>query len=596
VVARLAPGATRATARAELDVLGRGFKSFSGNNASGILVHGTEFLAQPGRGDSTQALASAALLSTALLLVWLIACANVGNLLLSRAASRVGEIGTRLALGASRPRLVRQLLIEGLLLALIASAGGLMLAYQLPFVLFRIVAESGTTGYFPFSVTPDARVLAFAVLLAGLSAIAFGLAPALYATRTDVVAWLKCRDAAPTSRFPLRSALLAVQTSVSVILLVSAGLLIRGVQHQAGAFDPGFTVADVDAVDFELPEGVYDRERTIAFFDGIAQGVDALPVQAAAFASHEPFSRYRNGTMFHLPGESRQQGKQILYLNVSANYLTLLNVPLRAGRYFDDGDLARGSVIINESMARRYWGSVNPVGQTFLMRPRGPTDMMVAREIVGVVQNVRTSTSSEVAPMFYQLFRPGSDVFGFVSRDPRASQAPVLLVKSGTNVSQEIARLAARLDSRVRVSGVALSDSLRTMLEAARWGPILAATLGVFALALTTVGVSGVFAYGVRQRRREIGIRMALGAAPSSVVRLVVTRHARALAVGLVLGLAGSVVASIVLRSRLHGLSPFDPIAYLSVGALIGCCALLAGYWPARRATHINPMETLRQL
>ena len=596
VIGRLAPGVTPARAQAELDVLSRGVASFSGNPATGIIVTGTSFASQPGRVDSAQAWATAALLIVALLLVWLIACANVGNLLLSRAAGRVGEIGTRLALGGSRGRIVRQLLIEGFILALVSAAIGVAVAFQLPFVVFRIVADPGTTGFFPFSVVPDAAVTTYAVLLAAASAISFGLAPALLVTRADIVEWLKGRDAMPTRTFHLRGALLAVQTSVSIVLLVSASLLIRGVQRQAGEFDPGFRVDDVTSVRFELPEGVYDRARAVDFFDQVAQGVSALPLQAAAFASYDPFSRFRNGTAFHLPGQDLRQAQMVFFTNVSADYLRALDVPLRSGRYFNTGDIERESVIVNEAMARQYWPNENPVGKTFLMRPRGPVNEMVTREIVGVVGDVRVTPSTTVRPMFYQATRPGSDVYGFISRDPRASQAPVLVIRGTADLVQTIGRIAARVDPRVRVQATPLSDSRDAMLQTARWGPILAATLGLFALALTTVGVSGVFAYAVRQRRREIGVRMALGAPPSAVVHLILSRHARALGVGLALGLAGSVAASMILRYRLHGVSPFDPATYLSVATLLVVCGMAAGFVPARRATRINPLETLRDL
>jgi putative ABC transport system permease protein len=595
VVARLAPGATRERAQAELDVLSRGVASFSGNPATGAIVTGTSFASQPGRMDSAQAWATAALLIVALLLVWLIACANVGNLLLSRAAGRVGEIGTRLALGASRGRIVRQLLIEGFILALASAAIGVAVAFQLPLVVFRIVADPGTTGYFPFSVIPDIAVMTYAVLLAAASAITFGLAPALYVTRADVVEWLKCRDAIPTRRFPLRGALLAVQTSVSIVLLVSATLLIRGVQRQAGEFDPGFRVDDMMSVRFELPEGIYNRARATEFFDQVAQGVSALPLQAA-FASHDPFSRFSRGTAFRLPGQDQRQAQMVFFTSVSAEYLRALDIPLRSGRYFNAADVERQSVIVNEAMARQYWPNENPVGKTFLMRPHGPVNEMVTREIVGVVGDVRVTPSTTVRPMFYQATRPGSDVFGFISRDPRASQAPVLVIKGTPDVVQAIGRVAAQLDPRVRVQATPLSETRDAMLQTARWGPILAATLGLFALALTTVGVSGVFAYAVRQRRREIGVRMALGAPPSAVVHLILSRHARALGVGLALGLAGSVAASMILRYRLHGVSPFDPATYLSVAALLAMCGMAAGFVPARRATRINPLETLRDL
>jgi predicted permease len=596
VVARVRSGVSVTAARAELNVLARNFTTISGGAPSSIVVAGTEFLSQPGRGDSSGPLAVAALLVTALLLIWLIACANVGNLLLSRAAARVGEIGTRLAIGASRGRIVRQLLVEGFVLALAASAVGIAIAAQLPFVLFQIVAATGTVGYFPFSVTPDATVLAYAVILAALSSMAFGLAPALFVTRADVVAWLNCQDAFPAMKFPLRSVLLAVQTALSIILLVSAGLLIRGVQRQAGTFDPGFTVEGVTAVSFTLPEGVYDRGRATALFDQIGQEVLALPIDAAAFAGYDPFSRFRGGTMFHLPGESPQQSRPIFYVNVSTQYFQLLGLPLRAGRYFDEADLAGGAVIINESMARRVWPGEDPIGRSLFMRMRGPSGTMAAREIVGVVADVRTTTSDGTRPILYQPYRPGADVFGFISGDPRASQAPVLLIKAGSDVTEAVTRMVRRIDPRILVQGAPLSDSVEAVLRESRWGPILASALGMFALVLTTVGVAGVFGYAVRQRRREIGIRMALGAPAAAVIRSVLTRHARALAAGSIAGLAGAVLSSMLLRNRLHGLSPLDPVAYLAVAGLLVVCAIAAGYWPARRIVRINPLEALRQL
>ena len=286
----------------------------------------------------------------------------------------------------------------------------------------------------------------------------------------------------------------------------------------------------------------------------------------------------------------------VFFTNVSADYLRALDIPLRSGRYFNAADVERESVIVNEAMARQYWPNENPVGKTFLMRPHGPVNEMVTREIVGVVGDVRVTPSTTVRPMFYQATRPGSDVYGFISRDPRASQAPVLVIRGTADLVQAIGRIAARLDPRVRVQATPLSEARDTMLQTARWGPILAATLGLFALALTTVGVSGVFAYAVRQRRREIGVRMALGAPPSAVVHLILSRHARALGVGLALGLAGSLAASMILSNRLHGVSPFDPATYLSVATLLAMCGMAAGFVPARRATRINPLETLRDL
>jgi putative ABC transport system permease protein len=596
VAVRLAPHATPTTADAELRVLASRFHSFSGSEASGIVLTSTEFLRQPGRADKTQALATAALLSVALLLVWLIACANVGNLLLSRAAARSGEIATRLALGASRARVVRQLVTEGLVLALLAAALGVVVAQYLPFIVFRIVAERGTVGFFPFNVAADALVFLYATALAAASCVVFALVPALQVTRADLIGSLKRRESLSPGGVRLRNLLLTLQVAVSIVLLVSAGLLIRGVQRQAGVFNPGFTVDGVTMAQFELPEGAYDRARATAFFEEVARAIRQLPVESTAFASHEPFSRYRHGTLFHLPGESRQQARQLLFLNVSAEYFPLLGIPLRNGRYFDPNDVGRPVVVINETMARRIWPGENPVGKTFFIRPPGPVDSMASREIVGVVADVRTSTATTILPMFYQPVRAGDDVFGHISRDPRASQAPTLLLKTTADVATEIQQIVTRLDSRARVLTSSLSASVENMMMTARVGPILAAILGIFALALTTVGAFGVFAYAVRQQRREIGIRMALGAAPAAVVRLVLTSHMRALAVGAGIGILGSMAASTVLQNRLHGLSPFDPLAYGAAAVLLVCCGLAATFVPMKRATNTNPVETLRDV
>jgi len=595
VVARLTPGVAGDQVRAELDIISRDLLAFSGVTPRGVVATGTEFLAQPGRGDSTQALVSATLLSVAMLLVWLIACANVGNLLLARAAGRVREIGIRLALGAGRGRVVRQLLTEGMVLSLAAGAAGIWIAYELPFVIFRIVSASAPTAYFPFSVTPDALVLGFALLLSAMSSVAFGLAPALFATRSDVAGVLHQRDSLLPGRFPLRGVLLAVQVTVSVILLVSAGLLIRGVQRQSGAFDPGFSVDRVTVVTFEVPERVYDRARATAFFSELADGLRELPIDASAVASVEPLSRFRSGTDFYLPGERPEQARTIFFQDVSPGYLEVLGIPLAAGRAFEPADADRPVVIINEAMARRYWPGENPLGKSLVLPSRRRGVETMTREIVGVAKDVRMGMGDTVSPMFYRPYAPGTDVAQFMTAGGRGSRPPVLLVKSPVELSDEVIRLAARLDPQVRVTTAPLQASVDAMLAEAKWGPIMAASLGTFALALATVGMFGVFAFAVRQRRREIGIRMALGASPSAVIKLVLAGHSRAVAVGLVVGLAGAVAASMILRHRLHGLSPFDPIAYASVGSLLALAAFAASYLPARRAAGVSPLDVLRE-
>lgn len=587
VVGRLAPGVTREQARAELEWLGRTFITLSGAKARGMAVTGTEFASEPGRGNSSSAIAGVTLLFTALVLVWLLACANVGNLLLSRAAARVREIGIRLSLGASRRRLVRQLLTEGFVLALAASALGVGIAYQLPLVIMRIVGGAAATS-FPFPVAPDAVVLVASVLFAAVSALAFALAPALHATRTDVSAVLNQRAGLPASRFPLRGLLLSVQVAVSVILLVSAGLLVRGIQRQGGSFDPGLAVDEVTVVSFDLPASVYDPPRTAVFFSELADAMRTLSSGDFGLASRDPFNNWGNfGTFLHLPGESAEKARLIQFQEVSPGYMGVLQIPILAGRDLQPTDGGRPVVLINEAMARRYWPGENPIGQTFYVRQ--PTGSAVAsREIVGVVRNVRTTISEQSGERGATFYAP------FQGRAGGKVQAPLLLVRTDAVRPDAIAQSIARIDPRVRIRTAPLSASLEAVLDAARWGPMLAGVLGAFALVLATVGMFGVFAYAVRQRTREIGIRMALGAERSAVVRLVLLGHSRAVLIGLGAGLLGALAASQILRSRLHGLSPFDPLAYAGVAVLLACAGLLATYVPTRRATRIDPVVALR--
>ena len=573
VAARLAPGATRAQARAELNLLSGQLESPAETKTLAILVTGTEFASHPGRKPILEL---ASLVFVGLLLVWLIACANIGNLLLARAAARVREIGIRLSLGASRLRIVRQLLTEGFVLAVAASAIGIGLAYELPPLVLRAVANDAS-GTIPFSVRPDGLVLVYALALAGLSSVAFGLAPALHATRTEIARALTERDGAAASRFSLRGWLLAIQVAVSVVLLVSAALLARGVRQMSQSFDPGFSL-NVTIVSFDLPSGTYDEARTQAFFASLTEALRSSAVGAFGFASHEPFALSRSMTGLRLPGEAADQAKPVTFLKVSPAYLDVLHIPLVAGRNFEPADLSRPVVMINEAMARRYWPDQNPIGATLVL------NLVGACEIVGVVRNVHTGMVGDVQPLFYQP-SAGGRTGPFVSK---------LIVRTGAVPSDAIASIVTRIDPRVRVQTTSLASILKSRMDSRRYGPLLAGVLGAFALVLATVGMFGVFAYAVRQRTREIGIRMALGAEPSAVVRLVLAGHSRAVVAGLAVGLLGALAASIVLRSRLHGVSPFDPIAYGTVAVILTIAGLAASYVPARRATRIDPVVALR--
>jgi hypothetical protein len=406
------------------------------------------------------------------------------------------------------------------------------------------------------------------------------------ATARDLDTW--------SHRVRLRSVLLGVQVAVSVILLASAGLLARGAQRGAASFDPGFRVDGVTAVSFTVPERTYDRARATALFESIVQGVLHEPDTRYAFASRDPFSLYREGTRIRMPSEASDQLHEVLYLDVSADYLPLLEIPLRVGRGFSEGDTGQPVAIVNEAMAQAFWPGRNAVGQSFVMRRRGPAGEMVPQQVIGVARNVSVSASGNVRPMFYRAVVPGTEVLDFISQDPRASQAPVLLVKGSSSAAARVAAIAARVDSRIQVTLTPLADELNNVRSSMKWGPILAAALGAFALVLASVGMFGVFAYAVQQRTREIGVRMALGAPPAAVVRLLVAGHSRAVVIGVAAGLVGALAASIGLRARLFGLSPMDPLTYAGVALLLAGCGIAATYAPVRRATRISPVVALR--
>jgi hypothetical protein len=352
-------------------------------------------------------------------------------------------------------------------------------------------------------------------------------------------------------------------------------------------------VADVTAASFTLPERSYDRTRATALFETIAQSLPRRPAAAYAFASRDPFSLYREGTLIRLPGESSGQLREMLYLDVSASYHSLLEIPLRSGRLFREGDAGQAVVIVNEAMARALWPGRDPVGESFVMRRKGPAGEMVPQQVVGVVRDVSVMRTRMYAPCSIERLsrRRGSRLH----QSGRAGQSGA---RAAGERSERCSRTSGACCDESQPADSGHADASRRRVESGACldevGPILAAALGLFALVLASVGLSGVFAYAVQQRTREIGVRMALGAPPSAVVRLVVGSHSRAVLIGVGVGLAGALVSSIALRARLFGLSPLDPLTYASVALTLAGCGLAATYAPVRRASRISPVVALR--
>ena len=559
---RLASGFSREQAKAELSVLSVEYHRQHNESGDGVVLTGTALLSSPKMKVNVGAIFGLMFLGVTLVL--LLACANVGNLLVARTASRRREIGVRLSLGASRWRVVRQLLTESLLLACLAGVLGLMLAWALPEPILRNVA-----GAVSFRLAPDGTVLAYTLVLAVLTCLACGLAPALSATRGNFQDALKGRR----GRVSLRSSLLALQVALSVVLLVSAGLLIHGIQR-VSTTDPGFAVHDTASISVDLPAGTYPRPAMGNFFQTLSQSLSELPVaQPYGWTDIEPLGHTRGFTSFHFPGEDEKRTRMVMQSSVSEGYFEVLRILIVAGRNFSPADSGGANVLVNQAMADQFFPGQNVVGKTIV------TDS--PKQIVGVVRNAYTGGLDSIDPM---LYAPAN-----------MSGAPHLLVRNSPVGVAAITALVKRMEPRAQITVQALSVNLSEWVGGARLAATIAGMLGILALSLAMIGVAGVFAYSVEQRRQEIGIRMALGARPAQVVRAAFGSASRALVIGLAVGMVGAFAASGLLRKYLFGLSRLDGMAYVGVLLTFAAAGLLATYLPARRATRIDPIAALRQ-
>lgn len=572
VAGRLAPGVTRPRAQSELAVLLSQFHKANSleGRAPGVLLTGTSWMDAPRK--KRQVLPMIYTLFAAVTLVLLLACANVGNLLLARAAARRQEIAVRLSLGGSRMRIVRQLLVESMLLALTAAGLGFAMALAAPAAVVRWLG-----GDQAFPVAPDFRVLVYTIGVAILSCLAFGLAPALHGTRAGISGALKIGvgSAVSPARLSLRSVLLSVQVAISVILLANAGLLVRGLQR-AQARNPGFDVQNVTVLSIDLPASQYSGPRTKALTRQLSAqlgGLGGLPPYGLTL--NPPLSNSTYSTSFQLADRPGSPMLHIFSNEISAGYIEALSMRLLAGRNFAPEDESRDVVIINEAAARRWWPGESPIGK--MVFSNGKT-----REIVGVISDAYTNNLSDIEAVIYF---PIADGWG----------APFILLRDRSTASIErIAALVKHLEPRAEVHSEPLEASFRRKLEPSMNGAAIAGFLGMLALAIASVGMCGVFSYVVGQRTREIGVRMALGARSIQIVVLVLTSSSAALAWGFAAGIAGAAGISILLAHTLPGIRPLDFLAYGNVALLLGAAVGLATLVPARRATRIDPVRALR--
>ncbi|HVT39779.1 MAG TPA: ADOP family duplicated permease [Gemmatimonadaceae bacterium] len=573
IAGRIPPTVSRDRARAELEVLTNQFRTGNRLSRQRILLTGTTFFDNPTSKRNVVAIFFLMFLGGTLVL--LLACANVGNLLLARAGARRREIAIRLSLGASRRRLVRQLMTESIVLAVIAAALGVAGAFDAVNTLPALIGRS-----LPVHVGPDPAVLLYALALSALSSIAFGLAPALHTSKASVIEAMKGHAQPVGMRMGLRALLLAVQVAVSFTLLVSAGLLIRGVRRVPQQ-DLGFEIEHVSMVTFDFPVSAYDENRKRSFVDGYLQSLRASPgVVAVTLASREPLADSRDFQQLRIPGFKSAQLVSIGVVQVDSGYFGVLRIPIATGRTFGAGALELHHVVVNESMARAYWPGENAVGKTLV--DEGPShNNPTVLEVIGVARDSRTIDLDRLEPLLYTP--AGSLTLPIVLLRTAAIGTPAWL-QAGV----------APIDPRVHVKAKPLSERVNHFLEPTRVGASLAGVLGTFALALAGVGMFGVFAYSLQQRTKEIGIRMALGARPIQVIGLILKSSGRSVSVGLLVGAFGAFIASRVLRSYLFGLSALDPVAYGGVAALLILAAGTATFLPARRATRVDPTTALR--
>jgi predicted permease len=596
VLGRLKPGMTLKQAQAHMDILAR--RLARSNERIGFKVVSEIEARHHGIFGWIKLIAALALgLSS---LVVLVACANVANLLLARATARSREIVIRLALGAGRWRIIRQLLTESMLLALLGGGLGLLLSLWGADLMsagspFVIGPERGVMDF-----SPDLRVLNWAVGVSLLTGLLFGLAPAWHAARTDLIPVLKNEPGGSSKgsrRLSLRNLLVIAQLAISVVVLVSAGLFIKGL-YRAQTADPGFQTENL--LSLRLDPGLvgYDMARAKIFFTDLERQVERMPgVRTASLADNLPFSGESNGAEEVIregdASPAPDQGpvdpanfdiRRMFGSNsVGPKYFETIGIPLALGRGFSerDGDKAPAVVIINQAAARRLYGSEQ---QALGKRLReGESDWM---EIVGIA---RDGHLEEPQP---SLFKP------YLQSGDDTRKTLVIRATSANefkSIAENVRREARRLDARVPIFQLRLGeDHVAPVLRASRFVAGVSTTLAVIALALAGLGLYGVMAYAVSLRTKEIGIRMALGAQPGDVLGMVIRQGMFLASIGVAIGLGAAFALIRVVMNMFYGVSTTDPSTFIVIALMLMFVALFACYLPARRATKVDPIVALR--
>ncbi|HEU4713057.1 MAG TPA: ABC transporter permease [Pyrinomonadaceae bacterium] len=588
-VGRLKPGVDVGQAQASLNLLAQQLgKEYPDTNEGQSITLGPPGFILP---DLRGAVVSFTwVLMAAVALVLLVTCTNLAGLLLARSTDRRREIAIRLAMGANRFRLIRQLLIESLLLSIAGGAAGVLLALWILKVLLAFKPPID----FPLTIDVgvDWRVMLFSLAVSLIAGAVFGLAPALQSTRPNLLNTLKDTAAqGGAGRTRLRSVLVVSQIAISLIVLIAAGLVVRTLQ-QLQTMNPGFDPQNALSMSFDLSLQGYDEARAQQFYKQVAERVRALPgVKSAAVTSYIPLSLNYNSRTIYVEGEPEERGANApLAMNamLGPRYFETMNTPVLHGREFTEQDQEKSEqvVVVNETFVRKFMPAVKTMGDAVGKRVRWNNDSPFMT-VVGVARDGKYFNISEEPRAFIwaPLTQDYSSNGSLVVRTNGSPDAMFAAVRKEVNA----------LDPNLPLFDVqTLRDHLRLALFPARIAATVLGVFGLVALLLSAIGIYGITSYAVAQRTHEIGIRMALGAQLGDVLKLVLNHGLKLTLIGAAIGVLGAYAATRAITSVLYGVTATDPLTFVSVSALLIFVALLACYVPARRATKVDPLVALR--
>jgi putative ABC transport system permease protein len=589
-IGRLKDGVTTSQAESSLNLLAQqlGKEYPDTNEGQSVILNPPGFIIPSLRGS---VVSFTWILMAAVTVVLLITCINLAGLLLARATDRRKEIAIRLAMGANRGRLIRQLLTENILLSLIGGAIGFWLALWMinallafrPPIDFPLTVELGV----------DWRVLLFTVGVSFVTGTVFGLAPALQATKASLTGALKDTTAqAGHSRSRLRSTLVVAQLALSLMILIAAGLVARSLQ-QLRAMDPGFNPQNALTLSFDLDLQGYDKTKGEQFYNQVIERLESLPgVTTAAVAGNLPLSLNYSSNSIYVEGQPAERQANLptaMTGTVGARYFETMGTPILYGREFTNKDTKDSEqvVVVNETFVRRLIPNVTSLGDAINRRVSfGGTDGPFLR-IIGIAKDGKYFNIQE---------DPRSFIWGAMSQSYQGSAGLVIRTRGNPEALAVAARNVIKtLDPNLPVFDVkTLTEHMRLALFPARVAATVLTGFGLVALTLAAIGIYGVTSYAVSQRTREIGIRIALGAQLSDVLKLILRNGITLTAIGVVLGLVGAFLLTRALTSILSGVSATDPTTFIVVTLLLVVVALVASFLPARRATKVDPLKALR--